>query len=71
MIFFILFAYWIFSTLCLGLSILFSILSSQEDNLDFDSVIILGCISVFFGWLILPAACIYHIYELLKKKFTL
>jgi ABC-type transport system involved in cytochrome c biogenesis permease subunit len=68
MIFFILFAYWIFSTLCLGLSIL---LSSQGDNFDFEYVIIVACISVFLAWLILPAACIYHIYELLKKKFTL
>jgi nucleoside permease NupC len=67
MIFIILFAYWIFSTLCLGLSIL---LSSQEDNFDFECVIIVGCISVFLGWLILPAACINYIYEKLKKKFT-
>lgn len=70
MIFFILFAYWIFSTLCLGLSILLSILSSQEDNFDFECVISLVCITVFLGWLILPAACINYIYEKLKKKFT-
>lgn len=69
MIFFILFAYWIFSTLCFGLSILLSILSSQEDNLDFDSVIILVCISVFLGWFMLPAACINYIYEKLKNRF--
>ena len=68
MIFLILFAYWILSTLCFGLSILLSILSSQEDNFDFECVISLVCISVFFAWLILPAAGIYYIYELLKKK---
>jgi hypothetical protein len=66
MIFFILFAYWIFSTLCLGLIILL-----QGDSFDFEYVITVACISVFLAWLILPAACIYHIYELLKKKFTL
>ena len=64
MIFIILFIYWIFSTLCLGLSIL-----SQED-FELEYGIIVGCISVFFGWLILPAACIYYLYEILKKKFT-
>jgi hypothetical protein len=62
MIFIILLVYWIFSTLCLGLSIL-----SEEDNFEYG--IVVGCISVFFGWLILPAACIYHVYKILKKKF--
>lgn len=70
MIFLILFGYWIFSTLCLGLSILLSMLLSQEDNLDFECVIILVSISVFLGWLLLPAAGINYIYEKLKKKFT-
>lgn len=61
MIFLILFIYWGFSTL-FGLSVV-----SEKDSFEYG--IVVGCISVFLGWLILPAVCLYHLYKSLKKKF--
>lgn len=63
MIFIKLFIYWIFSTIFIRQSLILS-----GDNLK--TRVIIGNISIFFGWLILPAACIYCIYKILKKKFT-
>jgi hypothetical protein len=30
--------------------------------------VIVGFISVLLGWLILPVACVFEIFEILKKK---
>lgn len=61
-IFIILFAYWIFSTIFVGLSFL-----SEKDSPEIG--VIVGFISVLFGWLILPIAILFYIFELLIKKF--
>lgn len=62
MIFIILFIYWIFSTIFVGLSLI-----SEKDSPEIG--VIVGFISILFGWLILPVAILFDIYERLKKKF--
>lgn len=53
-------AYWIFSTIFVGLCGV-----SKKDSFEYR--IIVGYFSVFFGWLILPLACVYYVYKILKN----
>ena len=58
----LIFIYWIFSTIFVGLCGI-----SKKDSLEYR--IIVAYFSVFFGWLILPLACVYYVYKILKNKF--
>lgn len=59
---FLIIAYWIFSTIFVGLCGV-----SEKDSFKYG--IVVGCISVFWGWLILPIACVYYVYKILKNRF--
>jgi hypothetical protein len=39
---------------------------SEKDSPEIG--VIVGFISVLLGWLILPVACVFEIFEILKKK---
>lgn len=58
----ILFIYWIFSTIFVGLSLV-----SEKDSPEIG--VIVRFISILFGWLILSVAILFDICERLKKKF--
>jgi hypothetical protein len=58
----ILFVYWIFSTIFVNQSL-------KLGSDCFKTRVIIGNISILFGWLILPVAILFSIFELLKKIF--